>query len=62
MHQFVWGLYLDELMVYDYDNDGDGDFDAVNGPGGDRRHYALSRAHALLMDHLVALVLAFTGS
>ena len=28
-HQYVWGLYLDELMVYDFDEDGDGDFDSI---------------------------------
>jgi len=40
-HQFVWGLYLDGLLVYDYDDDADGDFDAIDEQNGDKRYYAL---------------------
>jgi RHS repeat-associated protein len=40
-HQYVWGLYLDELLVYDYDDDADGNFDAIDQQGGDKRYYAL---------------------
>jgi RHS repeat-associated protein len=40
-HQFIWGLYLDELLLYDYDADADGDFDAVDQTNGDARYYAL---------------------
>jgi RHS repeat-associated protein len=39
-HQHVWGLYLDELMVYGYDADADGDFDGI-AAGTDKRYYAL---------------------
>jgi len=38
-HQYVWGLYLDELMVYDYDADADGNFDAIDEANGDTRYY-----------------------
>ncbi len=38
-HQFVWGLYLDELLVYDDDADADGNFDAIDQANGDKRYY-----------------------
>ena len=40
-HQYVWGLYLDELLVYDHDGNGDGDFADFGDTPGDRRSYCL---------------------
>jgi len=56
-HQHVWGLYLDEQLVYDYDADGDGNFDAIDQQGGDKRYYV---THAFL--YSASAVIDATGS
>jgi len=38
-HQHVWGLYLDEQLLYDFDAHADGNFDAIDEANGDKRYY-----------------------